>query len=99
MSQGRFSKVDEHKGWKIYEDLAEKTLQWEPSNEESRNPNSIPSKRGLHSIEDSIITEAKLDNVMQRLEAIELRNPVYVNQVNQTSPAGCTYCQVMNHMF
>ena len=35
MSQGRFLKADEHKGWEIYEDLADKTLQWEPPSEES----------------------------------------------------------------
>ena len=35
MSQGRFLKADEHEGLEIYEDLAEKTLQWEPTPEES----------------------------------------------------------------
>ena len=83
----------------IYEDLAKKILQWEPSNEEFRNSNSISSERGLHSIEDSIATEAKLANIMRRLEVIELRNPVSVNQLSSTSPAGCTYCQAMNHVF
>ena len=79
MSQGRFLKEDEHGEWKIYEDLAEKTLQWEPTPQESRNSNLISSIRGLYLIEDSIATEAKLDNIMQRLEAIELRNHVSVN--------------------
>ena len=46
-------------------------------------------------IEDFIAIEAKLDNVMQRPEAIELTNPVSVNQVSPTSPTGCTYCQAM----
>jgi len=36
---------------------------------------------------------------MRRLEAIEFRNPVSVNQVGPTSPAGYTYCQAMNHVF
>jgi len=57
-------KKDKYEGWEIYEELDEKTLQWEPSIEESRNPNSISFKRGLHSIEDSIAIETKLANVM-----------------------------------
>ena len=97
MSQGRFLKADEHEGYKIYEDLlAEKILQWEPTPEKSRNSNSISFKRGLHSIEDSIAIEAKLDNIMRRLEAKELKNLVSVSQVSPTSPAGYTFCQAMN---
>jgi len=58
-------KKDEYEGWEICEDLAEKNLTMgTPSNEESRNSNSISSKRGLHWIENSITTEAKLANVM-----------------------------------
>jgi len=52
-------KKDENEGCEIYEDLAKKILQWEPTNEESRTVSPISSKRGLHSIEDSIVTEAK----------------------------------------
>ena len=66
-------KKDENEGWEIYEDLAEKILQWEPTNKESRTANPISSKRGLHLIEDSIASEAKFANIMRRLEAIKLR--------------------------
>jgi len=76
-----------------------KIIQWEPTPEESRNSKSISSRRGLHSMKDSMTTEAKFDKVMWKLEAIELRNPVSLNQVSLTLPAGCTYCQVINHMF
>jgi len=44
-------KKDEHEGWKIYEDLAEKTIQWEPTPNKSKNSNPTSSKGGLHSIE------------------------------------------------
>ena len=55
MNQERFLKVDEHKGWKIYEDLAEKILQWESTPEESRITNLLfekkpPFNRDVHSI-------------------------------------------------
>ena len=42
---------ESHEGWEIYEDLAEKTLQWELTPEESRIAIPVSSKRGLHSIE------------------------------------------------
>ena len=57
------------KGGKIYEDLAKKILQWEPTPEESRTANPIFSKRGLHSIETSLAYNAKFDGIIWRLEA------------------------------
>ena len=36
---------------------------------------------------------------MRRLEALETKDSVSVNQVSPTLSAGCTYCQVMNHVF
>ena len=99
MCEGRFLKKNEIERWEIYEDLAKKTLQWEPSNEEFRNSNSISSKFGLHPMEDFLITEAKLANIIRRLEAIETKNPISVNQVSLIPFAGCTYYQTMNHVF
>ena len=101
MCQGGFLQKDENEGWDLYENLAEKTIQWEPTSETSRNPNSISSKGGLHSIESSIANEAKLANLARRLEALKTKEPSPVNQVspNQFSTPGCTYCQAMNHVF
>ena len=73
---------DENEGWDLYEDLAEKTIQWEPTSESSRNSNSISSKGGLHSIESSIANEAKLANLARRLKALETKEPSPVNQVS-----------------
>ena len=36
---------------------------------------------------------------MRRLEALETKEPVSVNQVSPTLSASCTYCQAMNHVF
>ena len=66
-----FLKKDEDQGWELYDDLAEKSIQWEPSPDKSRNSNPISSKGGLHSIEMSIASEAKLASVIRRLEALE----------------------------
>ena len=83
MCQVGFLQKDENKGWDLYENLVEKTIQWDPTSEISRNSNSISSNRGLHSIESSIANEAKLANLARRLEALEMKEP---NSVNQVSP-------------
>ena len=100
MCQGGLLQKDENEEWDLYENLAEKTIQ-EPTSETSRNPNSISSKGGLHSIESSIANEAKLANLVRRLEALETKEPSPVNQVslNQFPTSGCTYYQAMNHVF
>ena len=36
---------------------------------------------------------------MRRLEALEIKEPVSMNQVSPTPSASCTYCQDMNHVF
>jgi len=76
--------------------FSQKNLTMGTSNEESRNPHSVSSKKGLHSIEESIGNEAKLANVMWMLVALETKDPILVNQVSPTPSAGCTYCQAMN---
>ena len=79
--------------------MADNTIQWEltPKKIRSNDPNS--SKRGVHSIEANIATEAKLAAVMRRLETFKTKELVFVNQVSLTPSASCTYCQDMNHVF
>jgi len=85
----------------LYKNLAEKTIQWEPTRENSRNSISISSKGGLHSIESSIANGAKLANLVRRLKALETKKLSPVNQVspNQFRTLDYTYCQAMNHVF
>jgi len=99
MSQGGFLKKNEDEGWLLYEDLADKTIQWEPTPKKFRTNDPSTFKGGVHSIEANIATEAKLATVMRRLEALETKEPVPVNQVSPTPSTGCTYCQAMNHVF
>jgi len=99
MCQGGFLKKNEDEGWLLYEDLADKTIQWEPTPKKFRSNDPSFSKGGAHSIEANIATEAKLATVMRRLEALETKEPVSVNQVSPTPSTGCTYCQAMNHVF
>ena len=67
----------------------------------SRNNNPISSKEDLHSIESTIAAEAKITNLMRKLEVLKIKDPASVNQVSQTQvpTPGCTYCQAMNHVF
>ena len=55
--------------------------------------------RCLFHCEANIATETKLAVVMRKLEALETKEPVSMNQVSPTPSAGCTYCQDMNHVF
>ena len=43
-----FLQKDENQGWELFEDLAEKTIQWELTLENSRNTNPISTKGGIH---------------------------------------------------
>ena len=70
---------DKNEGWDLCEDLAEKTIQWVPTNENSKNSNSISSKEGIHSIESSITAEARIANLARRLEDLETKEPNLVN--------------------
>ena len=98
MCQGEFLMKDEDQGWDLYEALAEKIIQWE-SCPEKINPTTFIT--GMHSIESSIATEAKITQLMRRLELLEVRVPNSANQVNPThvpSPC-CTYCHALTHLF
>jgi len=77
-----FSQKDKNQGCDLFKDLAEKTLQWEPTSEKPRNSQSIASKGGLLAIESSITAEAKIATLMRRLEALEIKEPTKVNQIN-----------------
>ena len=96
-----FLQKDEDQWWELFEDLVEKTIQLEPTPDKSRNSNLKSSKGCLHSIKTSIAAEAKLASVMRRLEALEIKKTISVNQVSpkQTPTLGYTYYQVMNHVF
>jgi len=82
MCQGEFLQKDENERWDLYEKLSERTIQWEPTSESSRNSNSISSKGDLHSIESSIANEARIANLARRLEVLEAKEPSPVNQVS-----------------
>ena len=98
MCQGEFLKKDEDQDWDLYEALAEKIIQWE-SCPEKTSPTTF--RTGMHLIESSIAVEAKITQLMRRLELLEAREPNSVNQVNPTQVInpGCTYCQALTHLF
>jgi len=92
MCQVRFLQKDENQSWDLFEDLSEKTIQWEPSPEKLRNSQSIASRGGLLSIESLITAEAKIATLMRRTEALKVKEPVVAYQVNpsQIHNLGCT---------
>ena len=103
MCQREFLQKDENQGWDLFEDLAEKTIKWEPSPEKLRNSQSIAFSGGLLSIESLVVAEAKIATLMRRIEALETKEKELsiANQINlsQIHNPGCMYCQVPNHVF
>ena len=76
MCQGGILKKNEDEWWLLYEDLADKTIQWEPILEKFRTNNPNSSKGSANSIEANIAIEAKLAIVIWRLKALETKEPV-----------------------
>ena len=60
MCQGGFLGKNETEGWALYEDLADKTIQWQPNSEKVKSNDSIASKGGAYSIEDHIAHENRV---------------------------------------
>ena len=85
MCQRGFLQKDENEGCDLYENLAEKTIQWGPTNENSRNSNSISSKWGLHLIESSIAAEARIANLARRLKVLETKDQFQSTKSAQTN--------------
>ena len=57
---GGFLQKDENQGYDLFEDLAEKIFQWEPTSEKPKNSQFIASKGRFLSLESSIAAEAKI---------------------------------------
>ena len=51
-----------------------------------------------HSIETSIDAKAKIVALMRRIEALKVKGPSHVNQVNQIFAFSYLNCQVLNHV-
>ena len=75
-------------------------MQWEGFNEKPPTTNSTTTSRsGIHSIENSIATEAKMAALMRRIEMLENKGtPQQFEQVNQTSVPSCFNCQSLTHV-
>ena len=89
-----------NQGWGLFEDLAQKTIQWESSPEKPRNSQSIAFRGRLLSIKSSVAAEGKIATLMRRIEALETKEPAIANQINppQIHSPGSTYCQASNHI-
>ena len=80
--QGGFLQKYENQGCELFENLAEKMIQWESCPKKSRNQNPTSFKSALHSIESSVSAEAKIAHLMRMLELLEVKEPVSINQVS-----------------
>ena len=63
--QGEFLRKDENHGWNLFENLAEKIIQWGSCSDKSKNQNPTSFKIDLHSIKSSLAAEAKISHLMR----------------------------------
>ncbi|XP_077222173.1 uncharacterized protein LOC143856016 [Tasmannia lanceolata] len=87
---GFTSYTDENDAWNFLIELAEKTREWESTQESER-------AIGKGFIEGTVAKEAHLDILIKRLEAIVVKGPSQVNHVSQTVPM-CSWCQDPSHV-
>ena len=101
------NKTDEA-AWTFLEELSEKTMQWE-SFDTSKNATVTPaaptlaSRSGLHVVDASIATEARLAAVLRRIEDLEEKGASQVESTrikpaNQASTSGCGFCHSPQHV-
>ncbi|XP_077223488.1 uncharacterized protein LOC143880732 [Tasmannia lanceolata] len=76
---GFTSYTDENDAWNFLIELAEKTREWESTQESER-------AIGKGFIEGTVAKEAHLDILIKRLEAIVVKGPSQVNQLNAMQP-------------
>ena len=100
MSHGDFMRMTDDAAWIFLEEMVEKTIQWEGFNEKPPTTNSTTTLRsGIHSIKNSITTEAKMTTLMRRTEVLESKGtPQQFDQVNQTYVPSCFNCQSLTHV-
>ena len=88
MCQGNFLAQHHDDAWQFLENLAEKSSQWERSNEKS-----IYSRSSAHSTGSSFALEAKIDAMIKKFD-----NVFSSNQTNQASQPMCYKCNDPNHI-
>ncbi|XP_077232805.1 uncharacterized protein LOC143871649 [Tasmannia lanceolata] len=89
---GFTSFTDEAAAWNFLLDLAEKTREWESTQEGER----ANTGKGFL-IEGAVAKEAHLDSLIKRLEAIVVKGPSQVHQIAHSVPM-CNWCQATDHV-
>ncbi|OVA07471.1 hypothetical protein BVC80_7343g1 [Macleaya cordata] len=108
MRRGDFTLNNPDECYDLFFELAEKARQWDSMREPEPSRHSF-NRGGIHRVDTSVETDAKLAIVIRRLEALEMNLPRKLetierhlpNQVmscgNETSTFPCTICGDPNH--
>ena len=94
------NKTDED-AWEFLEELSEKTMQWDscenkPIVSTVLTANMIAARSGIHTVESSIASEAKLAALSRRIEDLETEK---AEATKQAPTLGCYNCQSPRHVF
>jgi len=91
MCQGGFLSKSATDAWEFLEDLAEKTMQWETTWDDSLS--SRIARGGLHFVSDVSHLESKVAALENMLKGLTPQ----MTQLSQTATASCSHCQALDH--
>jgi len=75
MCQGGFLSKNPTAAWEFLEDLAEKTIQWETTRDDSLSARIASAKGGTHAVSDSSHIESRFTTLENQLEGLTIQQP------------------------
>ena len=89
MCQGGFVSKSLTAAWEFLEDLAEKTMQWKTTRDDSLSSKIANAKGGMHTVSDLSHIESTFTVLENQLKGLTLQSP----QVFQSTSMTCSHCQ------
>jgi len=93
MCQGGFLTKNPTAAWEFLEDLAEKTMQWETTRDDSLSSRIANVKGGLHAVSDLNHIESRFTALENQLKGLTIQQP----QIFQSATIICSHCQSPDH--
>ena len=93
MCQGRFLSKSPNTARKFLEDLAEKTMQWETTRDDSLSFRIASGKGGMHAVFDLSHIESRFTALENQLKGLIIQQP----QVFQSALMIRSHCQSIDH--
>jgi len=93
MCQGGFLSKSLTPPWESLEDLAEKTMQWQTTRDDSLSSRIISAKGDMHAVFDLSHIDSRFIGLENQLKGSTIQSP----QVFQSASMACSYCQSLDY--